>query len=93
MFQNDFPGSILFNLANFSTSLTGSAPGLRIKKIGIVASESSTDPERTSLKLSLESISTKDSPEGKAFLMKLVNAYVILSGLRHLKTRSFLKGI
>jgi len=93
MFQNDFPGSILFNLANFSTSLTGSAPGLRMKKIGIVESESSTDPERTSLKLSLESISTKDSPAGNATLMKLVKAYVILSGLRHLRTSSFLKGI
>lgn len=93
MFQNDFPGSILFNLANFSTSFTGSAPGDKIKNIGMVASESSTDPERTSEKFNLESISTNDSPYGNAYLMKLVKADVIRSGRRHLKTNSFLNGI
>jgi len=41
----------------------------------------------------LESISIKSSPLGKTYLINLANATVILSGLRHLKTRSFLKGV
>jgi len=49
-------------LASFSTSFTGSAPGLRMKKIGIVESESSTDYANTSEKFNLESISANDSP-------------------------------
>lgn len=91
--KKDFPGSILFNLANFSTSLTGSAPGERIKNIGIVASESSTEDDNTSEKFNFESISTNYSPEGSAPLMKLVNADVIRSGLKHLRTSNFLNGI
>jgi len=37
-----FPGSIFSLFAIFSTSFTGSAPGDKIKNIGILASESST---------------------------------------------------
>jgi len=51
MVKKLLPGSILFFLQIFSTSLTGSAPGERIKKIGILGSESSTAYSRISAKV------------------------------------------
>ena len=64
-----------------------------MKNIGVVTSESSTEELRISLKDNFESISTKASPFGRAIRMNEVNAVVILSGLKHLSTKSFWKGI
>lgn len=50
MLKKDFPGSILYFLANFSTSLTGSAPGDKIKNTGLTAEESLIVPSKISEK-------------------------------------------
>lgn len=39
-----------------------------------------------------KSISTNESPSGNTFLMNLVRAILILSGLKHLKTSNFWNG-
>lgn len=77
----------------FSTYLTGSEPGDNIKNIGIWGSESAKTDDKTSKKEDLESISINYSPLGKTSLMNLDRATVILSGLRHLRTKSFLNGV
>lgn len=77
----------------FSTYLTGSEPGDRMKKIGICGSESAKTDDKISKNDDFESISMNYSPLGSTSLMNLAKATVILSGLRHLRTRSFLKGV
>jgi len=51
-----------------------------------------TDP-RMSKNEDLESISIYYSPLGRVSLMNLDKAAVIRSGLKHLRTSSFLKGV
>ena len=87
-----FPLSIPLFLAIFSTSLTGSAPGDKMKKTGLADSASFIADSKTSVNDNLESISKKESPSGKTYLMKFANAIVILSGLKHLNTSNFLNG-
>lgn len=97
MLKNDFPASILYLSRSFfiifSTYLTGSEPGERMKKMGICGSESANTDDKMSKNDDFESISMNYSPLGKTSLINLDNATVILSGLRHLRTRSFLKGV
>lgn len=97
MLKNDFPASILYLSLSFfiifSTYLTGSEPGERMKKIGIWGSESAKTDDKISRKDDFESISMNYSPLGSTYLMNLDKATVILSGLRHLKTSSFLNGV
>jgi len=64
-----------------------------MKNIGVVLSASSIIYSRISVKVFFESISTNYSPYGKATFINYVRAFVILSGLRHLRTKSFLNGI
>jgi hypothetical protein len=72
-------------------SYVGSAPVLRIKNNGILGLE------RTLLKDSskiygnplVESMSTKVSPSGKTLRIKDRIAISTLSGLKHLRTKSF----
>ena len=95
--KNDFPASILYLSLSFfiifSTYLTGSEPGDRIKKIGICGSESAKTEDKISKNDDFESISINYSPLGSTYLINLAKATVILSGLRHLRTRSFLNGV
>ena len=97
MLKNDFPASIL-NLSLsllmiFSTYLTGSEPGDNMKNIGIWGYESAITDESISKNDDFESISMKSSPFGSTSLINLERATVILSGRRHLKTKSFLNGV
>ncbi len=64
-----------------------------MKKIGIWGSESAITEPKMSKKDDFESISIKSSPFGKTYLMNRESATVILSGLKHLKTNNFLKGV
>jgi len=64
-----------------------------MKKMGICGSESANTDDKMSKNDDFESISMNYSPLGKTSLINLDNATVILSGLRHLRTRSFLKGV
>lgn len=64
-----------------------------MKKMGVLLSASSTAEESTSVKASLESISTNWSPCGSTSRMNLARAMVMRSGRRQRSTRSFLKGI
>ena len=64
-----------------------------MKKIGICGSESANTDDKTSKKDDFESISMNYSPLGNTSLINRDKATVILSGLRHLKTRSFLNGV
>lgn len=97
MLKKDLPASILYlsrsRLMIFSTSLTGSDPGDRIKNIGICGSESAITEPRMSKKEDLESMSIKSSPLGNTSRMNRDNATVIRSGLKHLKTNNFLNGV
>lgn len=97
MLKKDFPGSILnlslYFFITFSTYLTGSEPGERIKKIGIWGYESYTDDVRMSTNDDFESISMNYYPLGKASLINLPKATVILSGRSALNTHSFLNGV
>jgi len=77
----------------FSTSLTGSEPGERMKKMGIWGYESAMTEPRMSRKEDLESMSMYSSPLGSVSLMNRDRATVIRSGLKHLKTNNFLKGV
>lgn len=79
-------------LPAFSTSLTGSAPGDKMKNIGISGSESLIHYSKISPKLNYLSISIYSKPKGRTFCTKLVKAIVILSGRIHLRTRSFKNG-
>ncbi len=63
-----------------------------MKKIGFADSASLMAESNTSVNDNLESISKKVSPSGSTYLMKLARATVNLSGRKHLKTKSFLKG-
>jgi len=64
-----------------------------MKKIGICGSESAMTEERISKKEDLESISINYSPFGSTSFINRERATVILSGLKHLKTNSFLNGV
>ena len=77
----------------FSTSLTGSEPGDRMKKIGIWGSESANTDDKTSKNDDFESISINYSPLGRTSLINRERATVILSGLKLLKTNNFLNGV
>jgi len=64
-----------------------------MKKIGIWGSESAITEPRMSRNEDFESISIYSSPFGRASLINLPSATVILSGRRHLSTNSFLNGV
>lgn len=91
--KKDFPLSYPSTLAIFSTNFTGSAPGERIKKIGLIGSASLIDSAKHYSNVLPASISTNKLPSGNTLLMKSVKATVILSGLKHLRTSNFLNGI
>lgn len=97
MLKKDFPAYILYLSRSFfmifSTYLTGSEPGDKMKNIGIWGSESLKTEDKISKNEDLESISINYYPLGKTSLINLAIATVILSGLRHLNTKSFLKGV
>ena len=84
MLKNDLPASILYLslsfLMIFSTSLTGSDPGDKMKKMGICGSESPMADPRISRKEDLESMSIYSYPFGRVSRMNLDRATVILSG-------------
>lgn len=73
--------------------MTGSEPGDKIKKIGIWGYESAKTDDKISKNDDFESISIKSYPLGNTYLINLAKATVILSGLRHLNTKSFLNGV
>ena len=77
----------------FSTYLTGSEPGDKIKNRGMIGSESWIDELKISINEFLVSISINYYPLGSVSLINLERATVIRSGRRHLKTKSFLNGV
>lgn len=89
MLWKAFDKSMFSLFAQASTSLTGFAPGLRMKKMGVVVVELFREESRICSKLREESMFTNSLPLGRVLPMKWERAMVSLSGLKHLNTSSF----